>query len=216
MDGPENTTRGWRGTPDVWLDAAYDLLVTTGIDSVKVLPLAARLGLSRTSFYWHFADREALLAALLDRWAEKNTANLLSRCAAPAATVAEAMLNIMDCWVRPDLFDSRLDFAIRNWAQADAAVAAKVGLADQARIAALDAVFRRFGFGADEADTRARTVYLTQVGYIAIKSQETIAERLRRIPAYVLTFGGQAPTPEDMLAFCRRNALQVTSGATEG
>ena len=40
--------RGWRGTPDLWLDAAYGLLVEGGVESVKIMPLAAHLGLSRS------------------------------------------------------------------------------------------------------------------------------------------------------------------------
>ena len=112
--------RGWRGTPEVWLDAAYALLVEGGVEAVKVMPLAAQLGLSRTSFYWHFADREALLAGLIARWQSQNTANLIARTQAPAATIAEAMLNVNDCWITPALFDSRMEFAIRTWALTDA------------------------------------------------------------------------------------------------
>jgi transketolase len=55
--------RGWRGSADLWLDAAHAILVESGVGAVKIDALADRLGLSRTSFYWHFADREALLAA---------------------------------------------------------------------------------------------------------------------------------------------------------
>ena len=38
--------RGWRGSAEVWLDAAYDMLVEGGVESVKVMPLAARLGVA--------------------------------------------------------------------------------------------------------------------------------------------------------------------------
>ena len=102
----DRSERGWRGTPEVWLDAAYDLLVEGGVEAVKVMQLAEKLGLSRTSFYWHFPDREALLAGLLDRWQAKNTGNLVARCEAEAATISEAMLNLFDCWIDPALFDS--------------------------------------------------------------------------------------------------------------
>ena len=138
------TERGWRGTPDLWLDAAYELLVESGVEAVKVMPLADRLGLSRTSFYWHFPDREALLAGLVERWKAKNTGTLIARCEASAATIAEAMLNLVDCWVDPDLFDSRLEFAMRTWALTDAEVGAAMVEADATRIAAISALFRRF------------------------------------------------------------------------
>jgi AcrR family transcriptional regulator len=209
MDEMRNE-RGWRGTPDLWLDAAYDLLVEGGVEAVKVMPLAQRLGLSRTSFYWHFADREALLAGLIARWEAKNTGNLVARCEAPAATIAQAMLNLFDCWVEPALFDSRLEFAMRTWALTDKAVEAAMAGADATRVAAITGLFRRFGFAEAEADTRARTLYLTQVGYIALRSNETFAQRMARIPAYVLTFCGMMPTSEDVAAFEARH--QVRSG----
>ena len=207
MDG-KRSERGWRGTPDAWLGAAYDLLVEGGVEAVKVMPLADRLGLSRTSFYWHFQDREALLAGLVDRWKARNTGNLVARCEAPAATIAEAMLNLIDCWVDPQLFDSRLEFAMRTWALTDRMVEVAMDEADATRIAALTVLFRRFGYAETEADTRARALYLTQVGYIALRSQESFAVRLGRIPAYVLTFSGQAPTEAEVAAFRARHAVR--------
>jgi AcrR family transcriptional regulator len=210
----EKTERGWRGTPDLWLDAAYDLLVEGGVEAVKVMPLAEKLRLSRTSFYWHFLDREALLAGLVARWRAKNTGNLVSRCEAPAATIAEAMLNLVDCWVDPQIFDSRLEFAMRTWALTDPAVEEAMSQADTARIAAITALFLRFGYDETEADTRARALYLTQVGYIALRSQESFDVRMGRIPAYVLTFCGVAPTTEEVTAFRARHAVRSGAATT--
>jgi AcrR family transcriptional regulator len=201
----EKTERGWRGTPEVWLDAAYALLVEGGVDAVKVMPLAERLGLSRTSFYWHFADREALLAGLVDRWRSRNTANLIARCEAAAATISEAMLNLFDCWYDSALFDSRLEFAMRTWSLTDPMVAAAMSQADSLRIAAITGLFRRFGYNETEADTRARTLYLTQVGYIALRSDENLGVRMGRVPAYVLTFCGHAPSSAEVAAFQARH-----------
>ena len=201
----QKTQRGWRGPPDLWLDAAYDLLVEGGVEAVKVMPLAERLGLSRTSFYWHFPDREALLAGLVERWRAKNTGNLVARCEAPAATIAEATLNLFDCWYDDELFDSRLEFAMRTWSLTDPAVAAAMSEADATRVAAITRLFRRFGYGEAEADTRARTLYLTQVGYIALRSDESHAIRMARNPAYVLTFSGIAPTAAEIVTFEARH-----------
>lgn len=204
----EKTDRGWRGTPEIWLDAAYDLLVEGGVEAVKVMPLAERLGLSRTSFYWHFPDREALLAGLVARWQAKNTGNLIARCEAEAATIAEALLHLFDCWYDDALFDSRLEFVMRTWSLTDASVAAAMNAADAERVAAITGLFRRFGYSETEADTRARTLYLTQVGYIALRSVESLDVRMVRIPAYVLTFSGVAPTEAEIAAFRGRHPVR--------
>lgn len=205
--------RGWRGSAEVWLDAAYQMLVESGVDSVKVMPLAARLGLSRTSFYWHFPDREALLAGLIARWQSQNTDSLIARTKAPAATIAEAMLNVTDLWITPALFDSRLEFAIRTWALTDDALTKTLAEVDEVRIQALTAMFETFSYLALEARIRAQTTYLTQVGYISMRTQEPVELRLQRIPDYVLIFTGQAPTEAELAAFRARH--QVRSDAPE-
>lgn len=197
--------RGWRGSAELWLDAAYAVLVEAGVEQVKVRTLADRLGLSRTSFYWHFADREALLAGLVARWQGQNTGGLLARAEAEAATVTEAILNVFDCWIDAELFDSRLEFAIRTWALNDPALEATLRAADTVRMAALAGLFGRFGYPADEADIRAHTVYLTQIGYISMRTTEPLLPRLARIPAYALTFTGQVPSADEIAAFRARH-----------
>lgn len=200
---------GWRGSAEVWLDAAYDLLVEGGVEAVKVMPLAAKLGLSRTSFYWHFTDREALLAGLIARWQSQNTDNLIARTQAKAVTIAEAMLNVNDCWITPSLFDSRMEFAIRTWALTDRGLADVLAGVDEVRIQALTAMFETFLFPSQEARIRAQTVYLTQVGYISMRTEESLDLRLQRIPDYVLIFTGTAPTEAELAVFRARHRSEA-------
>ncbi|WP_025854568.1 TetR/AcrR family transcriptional regulator [Pseudomonas sp. CHM02] len=183
---------GWRGSVDVWLDAAYAALKASGIDAVRVMPLAKQLGLSRTSFYWFYEDREQLLAALLARWRDKNTGNLVRQCESYAESISEAILNVFECWLNPELFDSQFEFAVRSWAMQSADVSAEIALADDTRINALAGMFRRFGYDDEAADVRARTIYLTQIGYISMKTTEDVVVRFRRIPQYVSVFTGKA------------------------
>jgi AcrR family transcriptional regulator len=205
MDTPVPPERGWRGSADLWLDAAYQMLIDGGVEAVKVMPLAEKLGLSRTSFYWHFPDREALLAGLITRWKSRNTANLLAQTEKPANTITEATLNLFDCWIMPDLFDSRLEFSIRTWALTDAALAKTLAEVDALRITAIKTMFLRFGYLDDEADIRAHTVYMTQIGYISMRVDEPLLPRLDRIPSYALTFTGKAPLPAEVKAFRARH-----------
>lgn len=195
---------GWRGSRDVWLDAAQRALIDSGVDAVKIQPLAAQLGISRTSFYWFFKDRNALLAALLDKWEAKNTGAFVEACAAYAETIAEAILNLIVVFHDEDLFEPQLDFAVRGWAHKSEGVAARVHRADDARLQAIFAMFKRFGFEHGDADVRARTVYLTQIGYISMQMTETADVRLARAPGYVKTFCGQEPTESEMARFYAR------------
>jgi len=199
---------GWRGSHEGWLEAAYDSLLESGVDSVKILPIAKRLNLSRTSFYWFFKDREELLSALISRWREKNTGNLAKQSEAYAETLAEAMLNVFDCWVNNDLFDSPFEFAVRSWALQSSEILAEVQQADQQRMEALGRMFMRFGHDEGPADVRARTTYLVQIGYISMQSTEDLALRMKRIPEYIAIYTGQAPQQRELDRFFARHGYK--------
>ncbi|MGC1497874.1 MAG: TetR/AcrR family transcriptional regulator [Sulfitobacter sp.] len=180
-------------TREDWLNVAMDLLVSEGVAEVKVLSISERLGVSRSSFYWYFKSRQDLLAALLEDWEQANTALLVRHTKMPAATITEAVCNLSRCWVDPALFNHKLDFAVREWARRDGAVRRRIDQTDDARIKAFSALFERFDYGADEAEVRARVMYFMQVGYYALELSEPIAERMKRVHNYVLSFTGQRP-----------------------
>jgi len=199
---------GWRGSQEGWLEAAYDALLESGVDSVKILPLAKRLNLSRTSFYWFFKDREELLNALIARWREKNTGNMVKRSEAYAESLPEAMLNVFDCWLDKDLFDSPFEFAVRSWALQSEDILEEVRQADQTRLEALIRMFMRFGYDETAADVRARTTYLVQIGYISMQAQEGVALRMKRIPEYISIYTGQTPRRNELDRFFARHGYR--------
>lgn len=199
---------GWRGSPEVWLQAASDALQESGVEAVKILPLARRLGLSRTSFYWFFEDREQLLAALVARWRDRNTGGIVRQSRGYAETLAEAMLNVFDCWIDSTLFDSKFEFAIRSWALQSDEILAEVRGADRVRLEALRDMFIRFGHAEAVADVRARTTYLVQIGYISMQSEEDMAVRMQRIPGYIEIFTGQAPQQRELDRFFARHGYK--------
>jgi AcrR family transcriptional regulator len=190
---------------EAWLTAAYEVLTAQGVEAVKIMPLAKRLGVSRTSFYWHFKDREALLEAMIRYWEDKNTGTLVARTEAYAENVFEAVFNLFDCWLDPDLFDSRLDLAIRNWARSDPALQARLDQADARRQRAMTDMLTRFGYDAEEAEIRALTMIYTQIGYISMQIHEDEAKRLARMPAYMEVFTGQKPAQKDIDRFMARH-----------
>lgn len=202
-----------RGSLESWLEAAHEVLKESGVDAVRVLPLAKKLGLARTSFYWYFEDREALLAALVAQWKNKNTFNLVAQSQAYAASITEAILNVFDCWLNSELFDSQLEFAMRSWALQSAEVAEEIRHADMLRMEALRQMFDRFGFTADAAATRGRSIYLAQIGYISMKTDEPLEVRMRLIPEYLRIFTGKEPEMHELERFYQRNRYVPTQGA---
>jgi AcrR family transcriptional regulator len=64
--------------PSDWTEAALDALARGGLAAVAVEPLAKTLRTTKGSFYWHFADRNALLAATLERWERRDTDRVIA------------------------------------------------------------------------------------------------------------------------------------------
>ncbi|MEM7528134.1 MAG: TetR/AcrR family transcriptional regulator [Pseudomonadota bacterium] len=198
-----------KATRDDWLAAATDLLVEEGVERVKVLALSDRLSVSRSSFYWYFRNRDDLLDQLIAAWRAKNTGAIVAQCERPSATITEGVCNLFRCFVNRDLFDHRLDFAVREWARRSPPLRAVLERSDTDRVAAIAALFERHGTPAGEAVIRARIVYYMQIGYYALDYVEPLEARLAAVPGYLLGFTGQEPVPGEVAAladYARRHA----------
>src|SRR5256886_10621558 len=82
-----------------WIAAAFDALAEGGIDTVRVEPLAKALGITKGSFYWHFADRRALLDAMLHSWMEGRIAAIRQQ-ATDRGDPAVALRQLADLYTR--------------------------------------------------------------------------------------------------------------------
>jgi len=194
-----------RATRDVWLEAAYEMFVCDGIEAVKIMPLAKRLNLTRTGFYWHFKDLSELHDAIVDIWQARNTGVLLERCAMPADSLCAALFNLIDCWIDPNLFDAPLDLAIRNWARNDPKLQSSVDESDKTRVDAVQAIFERFGLQSEAAHYRALTTILTQTGYYSMQFKEPRIQRAIAGCHYVEVFAGKQPTKQEAEDFLARH-----------
>jgi AcrR family transcriptional regulator len=63
---------------DDWAAAALEALARGGLAAVAVEPLAKALGTTKGSFYWHFADRDALVRATLETWERRDTDSVIA------------------------------------------------------------------------------------------------------------------------------------------
>src|ERR1700733_15957828 len=57
-------------TPGDWARAALAAIARGGIAAVAVEGIAADLGATKGSFYWHFKNRDALIQAALALWGQ--------------------------------------------------------------------------------------------------------------------------------------------------
>ncbi|GIG41549.1 TetR/AcrR family transcriptional regulator [Cellulomonas phragmiteti] len=75
------SARAPRVTREQWVDAATATFRTEGLTGVRVEAVARALGVTKGSFYWHFADRRALVNAVVERWEAEQTEDVIARTA---------------------------------------------------------------------------------------------------------------------------------------
>lgn len=63
---------------DDWTAAALVALAEEGLAAVAIDPLARRLGATKGSFYWHFENRDDLIAATLELWERRDTTEVIA------------------------------------------------------------------------------------------------------------------------------------------
>ena len=75
-----------------WLDQGLKTLAKSGFTALKAEPLAKAMGVSRGSFYWHFADIGAFHAAILKHWREVAAEQIIASVEAAAKRRKSAAL----------------------------------------------------------------------------------------------------------------------------
>lgn len=201
MPKPPKKPRGrgpTRHTKDDWIRAALDTLISEGVENVKVLVLSAKLETSRSSFYWHFESRADLLDKLLDHWRETNTQAIVDGASKPAVSITDAIVNVYASWVGAGQFNTRLDFAIRDWARRSGSVRRALDQSDNDRVEALAQMFQRFDYPVSQSQVRARILYYTQIGYDALDQQESWETRISRVWDYLYCISGAEPSEAEV------------------
>ena len=121
---------------------------------MRIEPLAKALGVTKGGFYWHFANRQALLEEMLDAWERKVVDEVIGLL--DAGDDGDARATLAQLFALAASHDELLtiDLAVRDWARRDRSVAARLRRADN-RL--MDYMRAQFGaFCPDEADVEVR------------------------------------------------------------
>jgi AcrR family transcriptional regulator len=176
---------------EAWEAAALAVIAEAGVAAVAVEPLARRLGVTKGSFYWHFAGRDELLAAALRRWERLHTEEVIAGLAdlAPRDRLARLMATRLE---KGDRLYSALGAA-----STDPVVRPVLKRVAARRLAYLDAIFRDLGFDAEAARQRAFLAGAAYAGLLQLEreSQGRLLsgdERARYFTTLVELLGGPA------------------------
>ncbi len=156
-------------TPTDWVMAAARRLSAEGVDHIRVEGLARDLKVSKGSFYWHFTNRDALLAALLAMWESEGTEAIIADVDGSAASPKDRINTLIDRTFGQPQHDG-IELGIRAWAQRDPAARATVERVDARRIGYVNGLLVACGVEPATARTRTEFMYRTLIGEFVLRS----------------------------------------------
>jgi AcrR family transcriptional regulator len=145
-----------------WIEEGLRALAAGGPDAVRIDALAQVLGVTRGGFYWHFADRRALLEEMLDTWERASTDEVLERVEQQGgdarAKVRRAGALTFSDWLLP------IDLAVRAWSRREPAVAERLRRVDNRRMEYLRSLFGTFCPDPDDVEARCLLAFSLLIG----------------------------------------------------
>ncbi len=159
-------------TREDWINAAYDLLITSGIDSIRIETLAKNLKITRGSFYHHFSGREDLMQAVMADWRSKATENIIYRLDHVKSDPKEQLFQLFQLPFRGkrarDI--ASIELAIRAWARREPRVQKILTEVDNYRLKYMRSIIAEMGYSEDEAHERAFLFYSTILSFSLLKA----------------------------------------------
>ena len=166
-----------------WIQEGLRALGVGGPDAVRIEKLAQALGVTKGGFYWHFEDRPALLAEMLDAWERLVVDEAIDRVEGEGGD-PRAKLRRLSALASssPDLM--KIELAVRDWARRDTAVATRLRRIDNRRMEYMRSLFG--AFCPDEAEVEVRCMLVFSV---FIANEFIAADHGARSRADVLKLG---------------------------
>ena len=151
-----------------WLDFALGELAEKGHTALKAQTLAAGLGVTRGSFYWHFEDLDGFKRDLIAHWTDQTTEELVRAVVRDEGAAAQ-LLGLM---TRAFRSGAALERAIRAWATTDDHVAGLVAAVDWRRMKFAEELLTALGVPPAEIGPRGRLLYWAAIGRLMMAQPE--------------------------------------------
>ncbi len=143
-----------------WIQAALDTLADEGVTGIRVEVLAKRLHVTKGSFYWHFKDRQDLLAGVLDTWKDGRIRDIIKQTRPEPGKEEAQIFHVIDVYsASRNKKGILIELAMREWARRDAQAAATVEEVDAWRLRCARELFLAIGLPLHEASTRSMLLY---------------------------------------------------------
>ena len=139
------------------MEGAIRFLSQHSVGSLRLDLLVKQMGVTKGSFYWHFASREALLDAVLESWKTRMTRDIEAWLNSAAGTPADQLRLLLHVGIssRPDVPGGPLELSLRDWARRDPRVNKTVMSVDAERLRILKSLYLAAGLSDDRAEAQA-------------------------------------------------------------
>ncbi len=180
-----------------WIDAALETLADGGIEAVRVEPLAAALAVTKGSFYWHFADRRALLDAVFTQWASGRIEAIREQMASPEPP-RMMLTRLADLYTRHgNVKGLAIELAIRSFASGDESASKLVHQVDTERLTHVTRLFGALGWELVDAQARAVLFYSYLFGQSLLDAEiATPVVSARALDALLAEAPAQGASPD--------------------
>lgn len=141
------------------------MLAESGIGGITIEALAARLDLSKGSFYHHFDGMPGYRGALLEHFEARESQDFIERAtAAPAAAGEPRLRHMVADVLAADGGRPRLESAVRTWAANDPQARHHLDRIDHDRVDFLREQFEAMDLDPAAAADLARLAHLVSIG----------------------------------------------------
>lgn len=154
-------TKTERLSREDWIAGAMKMLAENGAAAVRVEPLAARLKVTKGSFYWHFRDLADLQDAMRQEWIRRSTDWVIDRVNAHGGEATARFRKLIElAGVKPP----PVERAMRAWAALDGPTAHTVRAVDDKRMRFVRDLLLEMGHDDIRAEAVARMLTCFVVG----------------------------------------------------
>ncbi|WP_425928277.1 TetR/AcrR family transcriptional regulator [Pseudomonas sp. NyZ201] len=185
-------------TREDWIHAAQHVLVSSGVDAVRVDTLAKELKITRGSFYYHFKSRGELLEGILGTWRVRATEDVILNLRNAHVSPLKRLQRLLELpsYGQTAKDAAAIELGIRAWARRDKQARQAIDEVDSHRLNYIEGLLIQAGAPADEAQDRAYLIYAYQISLSLLHGDDTQQQRLersQRMAEWLLPQGAAVP-----------------------
>ncbi|MCW8277780.1 TetR/AcrR family transcriptional regulator [Pseudomonas sp. PCH199] len=169
-------------TREDWIHAAQHVLVTSGVDAVRVDTLAKELKITRGSFYYHFKSRGELLEGILGNWRSRATEDVILQLRTAHTSPLQQLQRLLELPSHGQTARdaAAIELGIRAWARRDDKARQAIDEVDRYRLNYIEGLLIQADVTQSEASDRAYLIYAYQISLSLLHSEDTAQDRKDR------------------------------------